>query len=115
MKLSTKTYYGLRAMIRLAKEKKSCSVKEISVKEKIPEKYLENQNFRAVFETCLTLMPARNARAFMMREVLELTSEEICKELSITQTNLWVILHRARLILRKGENHRIENVALRRI
>lgn len=41
MKLSTKTYYGLRALIRLAKEKKPCSVKEISVKEKIPEKYLE--------------------------------------------------------------------------
>ena len=41
MKLSTKTYYGLRALIRLAKEKKSCSVKDISVKEKIPEKYLE--------------------------------------------------------------------------
>lgn len=28
-------------MIRLAKEKKPCSVKEISSKEKIPEKYLE--------------------------------------------------------------------------
>ena len=49
MKLSTKTYYGLRAMIRLAKEKKSCSVKEISSKEKIPEKYLEKifQELRA--------------------------------------------------------------------
>ncbi|MDP2930278.1 MAG: Rrf2 family transcriptional regulator, partial [bacterium] len=41
MKLSTKTYYGLRALIRLAKEKKPCSVKEVSRKEKIPEKYLE--------------------------------------------------------------------------
>ena len=41
MKLSTKTYYGLRAMIRLTKEEKLCSVKEISVKERIPEKYLE--------------------------------------------------------------------------
>jgi RNA polymerase sigma-70 factor (ECF subfamily) len=27
------------------------------------------------------------------------TSEEICKELAITQTNLWVMLHRARLSL----------------
>ena len=49
MKLSTKTYYGLRALIRLAKEKKPCSVKEISSKEKIPEKYLEKifQELRA--------------------------------------------------------------------
>ncbi len=41
MKLSTKSYYGLRAIICLAKEKKSCSVKTISSKERIPEKYLE--------------------------------------------------------------------------
>jgi DNA-directed RNA polymerase specialized sigma24 family protein len=47
------------------------------------------------------LMPARTARAFMMREVMELTTEEICKELAITPTNLWVMLHRARLNLRE--------------
>jgi len=41
MKLSNKTYYGLRAITRLAKENKSCSVKTISSKERIPEKYLE--------------------------------------------------------------------------
>ena len=28
-------------------------------------------------------------------------TEEICKELGITPTNLWVILHRARLSLRE--------------
>ncbi len=49
MKLSTKTYYGLRAMIRLTKEKRPCSVKELSSLEKIPEKYLEKifQELRA--------------------------------------------------------------------
>jgi RNA polymerase sigma-70 factor (ECF subfamily) len=36
----------------------------------------------------------------MMREWLELETDEICKELSITSTNLWVMLHRARLRLR---------------
>ncbi len=41
MKLSTKTYYGLRALVRIAKENKNCSVKEISEKEKIPQKFLE--------------------------------------------------------------------------
>jgi RNA polymerase sigma-70 factor (ECF subfamily) len=35
-------------------------------------------------------------RVFMMREWLELDSAEICKELSISMTNLWVLLHRAR-------------------
>jgi RNA polymerase sigma-70 factor (ECF subfamily) len=36
-----------------------------------------------------------------MREVMELTSEEICKELTITANNLWVILYRARMSLRE--------------
>ena len=35
----------------------------------------------------------------MMREWLEMDSLEICKELGITATNLWVLLHRARLRL----------------
>ena len=65
-----------------------------------PERSLEDKKFWEVFERCLELMPARVARAFTMREVMEFTSEDICKELAITQTNLWVMLHRARLSLR---------------
>jgi RNA polymerase sigma-70 factor (ECF subfamily) len=49
-------------------------------------------------------MPVRLARVFTMREVMELSTEEICKELAITQTNLWVMLHRARLLLRECIN-----------
>jgi RNA polymerase sigma-70 factor (ECF subfamily) len=37
----------------------------------------------------------------MMREVMELESDEICAELSITSNNLWVILYRARMSLRE--------------
>jgi len=66
-----------------------------------PERALEDKRFREVFEMCARVMPARNARVFMMREVLELSTEEICKEIGITPTNLWVILHRARLSLRE--------------
>lgn len=66
-----------------------------------PEKSLEDRKFWEVFELCSRLMPARTARVFMMREVMELTTEEICKELAITPTNLWVMLHRARLSLRE--------------
>ena len=65
-----------------------------------PEQSLEDKRFWEVFERCLEAMPVRAARAFMMREIMELTSDEICKELAITPTNLWVLLHRARLSLR---------------
>jgi RNA polymerase sigma-70 factor (ECF subfamily) len=66
-----------------------------------PEKSLEDKKFWKIFEMCSQLMPARTARVFMMREVMELTTEEICKALAITPTNLWVMLHRARLSLRE--------------
>lgn len=66
-----------------------------------PEKSLEDKKFWAMFEMCLQLMPARTAQVFMMREVMELTTEEICQELAISPTNLWVMLHRARLSLRE--------------
>jgi len=66
-----------------------------------PDKALENKAFIEVFEQCAKNMPAKTARAFMMREVMELSTEEICKELEISTTNCWVMLHRARLNLRE--------------
>ena len=66
-----------------------------------PDKALENKAFMAVFEQCAKNMPVKTARAFMMREVMELSTEDICKELEVSTTNCWVILHRARLSLRE--------------
>ena len=40
MKISTKSQYGLRAMLYLAKRKDICSVKDVALKEKIPFDYL---------------------------------------------------------------------------
>ena len=51
-------------------------------------------------QDCLGPLPQRTASAFVLREVDELTSEEICATLGITVNNLWVMLHRARLHLR---------------
>jgi hypothetical protein len=41
------------------------------------------------------------AAAFTLREMDELTTEEICGRLGISQGNLFVMLHRARLALRR--------------
>ena len=65
-----------------------------------PEHALRERQFFDVLEACLEHLPGVQGRVFMMREWLELGSEEICKQLSITSTNLWVLLHRARLRLR---------------
>jgi RNA polymerase sigma-70 factor (ECF subfamily) len=66
-----------------------------------PEHVLRQMDFMRVLEACVEKLPGQQGRLFMMREWLELESDEICKELSITPTNLWVMLHRARLRLRE--------------
>ena len=66
-----------------------------------PENALSRRQFFDVMELCLEKLPPNTARVFMMREVMELESDEICKELTITANNLWVILYRARMALRE--------------
>ena len=66
-----------------------------------PEQDLKSRQFFAILEACTDQLPAVQGRLFLMREWLELSSEEICKELALTPTNLYVQLHRARLRLRE--------------
>jgi RNA polymerase sigma-70 factor (ECF subfamily) len=66
-----------------------------------PEAALNRSQFMAMMDFCLEKLPPNTARVFMMREVMDLDSDEICKELAITANNLWVILYRARMALRQ--------------
>ncbi|MBI5278967.1 MAG: sigma-70 family RNA polymerase sigma factor [Burkholderiales bacterium] len=66
-----------------------------------PHQELESRQFFLVLEACTEKLPAAMGRIFLMREWLELSSDEICKELALTPTNLYVQLHRARLRLRE--------------
>jgi len=66
-----------------------------------PEQALNRRQFFDMMDFCLEKLPANTARVFMMREVMELECDEICKELTITANNLWVILYRARMSLRE--------------
>lgn len=66
-----------------------------------PEQDLRSRQFMAVMDACTQKLPPVQGRLFLMREWLEMSSEEICKELALTPTNLYVQLHRARLRLRE--------------
>lgn len=66
-----------------------------------PEHSLRQVEFFQVLEACVDKLPGQQGRLFMMREWLELETDEICKQLAITPTNLWVMLHRARLRLQE--------------
>jgi RNA polymerase sigma-70 factor (TIGR02943 family) len=66
-----------------------------------PAQRLSAQQFFQVLEACTDKLPAAQGRIFLMREWLELSVDDICKELNLTSTNLYVQLHRARLRLRE--------------
>ncbi len=66
-----------------------------------PQESLHQGQFWKVFEVCLEGLPAAQARVFMMKEFIELDTQEICATVGITVTNLNVMLHRARLRLRE--------------
>src|SRR5262249_31951203 len=66
-----------------------------------PDRTLERREFFEVLQACVDRLPAKTARVFMMREWLELDTEEICQDLQLSATNVWVILYRARMRLRE--------------
>jgi RNA polymerase sigma-70 factor (ECF subfamily) len=66
-----------------------------------PEATLEQQRFWEALQRCLEELPPHLAAAFNLRELAGLETQEICKELNITTTNCWVMLHRARLGLQQ--------------
>lgn len=65
-----------------------------------PEADLHSAQFMDVFDDCLCGLPDRQARIFMMREVIGLSPSDIAGELGLSPAHVSVILHRARLSLR---------------
>lgn len=66
-----------------------------------PEELVMEQQFLAILEACVERMPTALGRVFLMREWLGLDTGEICNDLGLTTSNLFVMLHRARLRLRE--------------
>lgn len=67
-----------------------------------PSQVVEQKEFGEIFNRCLGQLPPRLAEAFTLREIKGFSSEEICEILAISANNLWVMLHRARALLRRS-------------
>jgi RNA polymerase sigma-70 factor (ECF subfamily) len=64
--------------------------------DKTAEDNLENQELGLAIHNCIGKLPEKQATVFKMKTLLGHETEAICNELSITPSNLWVIIHRAR-------------------
>ncbi len=65
------------------------------------EKNIENDELKDTLEKCINNLPEKYAVVFRMKTIQQFETEEICKELDITSSNLWVMIHRARTQLRR--------------
>ncbi len=66
-----------------------------------PEASFSRVQFFEILQMCVDKLPANLGRIFMMREWLGMETSDICKELTITSTNCFVLLFRARMRLRE--------------
>jgi RNA polymerase sigma-70 factor (ECF subfamily) len=66
-----------------------------------PEEMMEQQDFWIIFDACLNHLPAKYAQVFMLREMIELSSDEICQKLAISVSHLNVLMYRSRVKLRE--------------
>lgn len=66
-----------------------------------PEKMLEQKRFWEIFTECLKTLPPQLALLYSLREISGMATDEICKDMNISPTNSWVMLHRARLGLKQ--------------
>ncbi|MGD9857090.1 MAG: RNA polymerase sigma factor, partial [Planctomycetaceae bacterium] len=61
--------------------------------------HIELQELRGLVRDCLERIPHNQADVFVLSVMEEMTNDEVCRELGISRSNLWVRLHRARLAL----------------
>jgi RNA polymerase sigma-70 factor (ECF subfamily) len=66
-----------------------------------PSRRLELAEFREALEMALGKLPERIAQVFQLYEVEERPNCEVCARLNISESNLWVMLHRARKQLQR--------------
>lgn len=82
MRISTRSYYGLRALIHLAKEQRVCAVSRIAKEENLPYDYLEKifqrlkaaglvKSIKGVEGGYLLSRPAKKISAGQIFEILE--------------------------------------------
>lgn len=63
------------------------------------EDTIEQQELGEALSGCIEALPERYATIFVQKTIDKLDTETICKEHGITASNLWVIIHRARVQL----------------
>ena len=74
---------------------------DVAAETQLPSRRIELDEFRANLELALGKLSPRIAQVFQLYEVEERPNREVCAQMNISESNLWVMLHRARMALRR--------------
>src|SRR5438552_4999908 len=77
---------------------------DVAAETQLPSRRIELDEFRANLELALGKLPSRIAQVFQLYQIEERPNREVCQQLNISESNLWVMLHRARKQLREHLN-----------
>jgi RNA polymerase sigma-70 factor (ECF subfamily) len=61
----------------------------------------EQKELNAVLHDCIGKLPEKMSAVFSLKFLEDADTEKICKDLQITSSNYWVLMHRAKLQLRE--------------
>jgi len=77
------------------------------IEERVPNNWneeatndLEKEELGIVLHQCIDNLPEKYAVVFRMKTMQQMETEDVCKDLGISASNLWVLIHRARIQLR---------------
>lgn len=73
------------------------------------DKIMEREELMHFLMLCISQLPENWAKVFSLKNIEDSSTKEICKELNITPSNLWTIIHRAKLQLRGCLEKRWQN------
>lgn len=78
------------------------------IEERVPQNWgnnadsaIENEELKETLETCINSLPEKYRIVFKLKTIEHYETDEICNALDISPSNLWVIIHRARIQLRQ--------------
>lgn len=60
---------------------------------------MENKELGLAIQDCIAKLPKKQSMVFTMKTIQGISTEDICNELGINPSNLWVMIHRARTAL----------------
>ena len=73
----------------------------ISHSPRTPDRFLESSQTMTIISKCIDYLPLNQKMAFILKEVEDEVTEQICEILNVTSSNLGVLLFRARNQLRE--------------